>query len=220
MFVKICGLSNWIDAAYAAAQDADALGFVMGGKVLPPEVEPHAQTVRQIIKKLPKKTEPYIVTHLSDPQDILDLAEYVRSAGIQISEDIGVDAVRFVWEHTKRKIIKTVPVTDEQSSVRKMKSYEPYCDMILLDTHYGGYVGGTGVTSDWSVCRVLVKAAGKPVILAGGLNPDNLAKAISTVKPAGADVSTGVSEYGDMYLRKDRKDHQKIHEFIRIAKTG
>jgi phosphoribosylanthranilate isomerase len=60
--------------------------------------------------------------------------------------------------------------------------------------------------------------AAKPVYLAGGLNPDNLAEAIEMTKPQGADVSTGISCYSDSYLRKDRKDHNKISKFINIAK--
>lgn len=220
MLVKICGLTNWIDASYAASLGADALGFVMGGKVLPPEVEPHAQTVRQIIKQLPSKTMSYVVTHLKNAQDIIALAEYVNSSGIQISEDVGPDIVKEVRKNTSRKIIKTVSVVDEKTAFSQLNKYESYCDYILLDSVHGGYVGGTGVTSNWNLCRLLVEKSSKPVFLAGGLTPENIKEAILTVRPAGADVSTGVSEYSDLYLRKDRKNHQKIHEFIRIAKSG
>ena len=103
MLVKICGLSNILDARCASASGATALGFVMGGKVLPVEVEPHAQTVREIIKELPKSIETFVVTHLFDPADIVELAEYVHASGIQISENIGVDAVRKVREMTSKK---------------------------------------------------------------------------------------------------------------------
>lgn len=219
MYVKICGLSNWIDADFAAREGADGLGFVMGGKVLPPEVEPHAQVVRQMIKLLPKNVDTFIVTHLKNADDILALATYVNSSGIQISEDVGVSVVKEVRTHTKRKIIKTVPVVDKKISLKKLQSYEKLCDFILLDTTHGGYTGGTGVTNDWNLCKFLVTHSSKPVLLAGGLTPVNLKEALSIVKPAGADVSTGVSEYSDIYLRKDRKDPAKIHEFVRIAKS-
>ena len=91
MLIKICGLSNVIDARLAIESHASALGFVMGGKVLPVEVEPHAQTVRDFIKQVPASVDTLIVTHLMEPEDILALADYVNSSGIQISEDVGFE---------------------------------------------------------------------------------------------------------------------------------
>ncbi len=216
MFVKICGVSNIIDAMNAMKQGADAIGFVMGGKVLPPEVEPHAQTVREIIKQFPKQVESFVVTHLTEIKDILALANYVKSTGIQVSEDIGVKKLKQLRKLTKKKIIKTVVV--DENSFEKLKGYEPYCDFILLDTRCGGYTGGTGVTNDWYLCKKLVEKAKKPVFIAGGLNPDNLGKAIQITQPQGVDVSTGVSTYSRDYLRKDRKDEKKIKRFITTGK--
>lgn len=218
MLVKICGLSNNIDALKAAECGADALGFVMGGWVLPPEVEPHAQTVREIIKRLPKSVDSYIVTHLLEPDDIVALAEYVGSTGIQISEDLPVEKLKRIRKMTAKKIIKTVIVRDADS-VTRLKEVETYCDFILLDTQIAGYVGGTGKTSDWQLCRAMVKAATKPVFLAGGLKPDNVEEAIRQVHPEGVDVSTGVSTYSPEYMRKDRKDPVKINSFISLSKN-
>jgi phosphoribosylanthranilate isomerase len=216
MLVKICGLSNMMDAQAAVTSGASALGFVMGGKCLPVEVEPSAQMVKEIIRTVPKTVDTFIVTHLLNAKDILDLAHYVASSGIQISEELDLAIVRQVRENTTKKIIKTVVVRNE-SSIQMLKKYEPYADYILLDTVSSGYVGGTGVTSDWDLCRKMVQAASKPVFLAGGLTPDNVALGLKTVNPAGVDVSTGVSTYSDAYLRKDRKCHQKIQDFIKTA---
>jgi phosphoribosylanthranilate isomerase len=217
MMVKICGVSNKIDAMRALECGADAIGFVMGGKVLPFEVEPHAQAVKEIIKTFPKGKDSYVVTHLTEVDDILALAEYVNSTGIQVSEDIGLEKLKQLRQQTSRKIIKTI-VVDDATSASRLKSYEPFCDFILLDSRHNGYTGGTGVANDWKLCNKLVALASKPVFLAGGLTPDNLKRAISTVMPWGVDVSTGVSTYSDDYLRKDRKDNGKIARFVRIAK--
>lgn len=218
MLTKICGLTNVIDAHTAIKCGATALGFVMGGKVLPVEVEPHAQTVRQIIKAVPPNIETYLVTHLLEPEEIIDLADYINSAGIQISEDIGVDKVRAVRENTRKKIIKTV-VAQADSGLEKLRAYEPYCDYILLDSQVGGYVGGTGAIGDWELCRELIKQASRPVFLAGGLTPQNVEAAIRATDPHGVDVSTGVSTYSADYLRKDRKDPEKIRDFIAVARS-
>ncbi len=218
MLTKICGLSNLIDARSAVEAGADALGFVMGGKVLPVEVEPHAQTVREIIKSLPDTIDTYLVTHLFEPTDILSLAEYVGTSGIQISEDIGPEKVRQVREGTSRKIIKTV-VASSTTAFDRLAAYEPYCDFILLDSSVGGYVGGTGEVGDWTICRDLILKTNRPVFLAGGLNPDNVEMAIRATDPAGVDVSTGISTYSVDYLRKDRKSPQKIKQFISVARN-
>lgn len=217
MLVKICGVSNRIDAESAARAGTTAIGFVMGGKCLPVEVEPRAQEVREIIRSLPKSVDTYIVTHLTNAKDILDLAEYTGASGIQISEELDVSIVREVRENTDRKIIKTVTVRDE-TSFSLLAAYTPYADYILLDTAVAGYVGGTGEVSDWTLCHKLVRASRLPVFLAGGLTPENVTEGIDRVNPAGVDVSTGVSTFSSIYHRKDRKCEKKIIAFIQKAK--
>ena len=218
LLVKICGVTNAIDAQAAIAAGADAIGFVMGGKVLPPEVEPAAQAVRAAIKRFPAGTDSFLVTHLTEVEEILALADYIGSTGIQVSEDIGPDQARDLRSRTSRKIIKTIVVDDEARSLERLRAYEPHADFLLLDTRHGGYTGGTGVTNDWGICRALVAAARKPVYLAGGLTPENVRAAAEAVHPQGLDVSTGVSVYGADYRKKDRKDERKIKAFLRIAK--
>ena len=217
MKVKICGISNEIDALTAVNLGADAIGFVMGGKVLPVEVEPYAQLVRETIKKFPKGVDSFLVTHLLNAEDILALANYIQSTGIQISEDIDIEEVKKVRKNTDRKIIKTVVTTDPKAK-EKLKLYEPYCDFFLLDSRDSGYTGGTGKENNWKMCKDLIDLTTKPVFIAGGLNPENVRGAIEETMPYGVDVSTGISCYSERYLRKDRKDHKKIEKFINIAK--
>lgn len=217
MKVKICGISNEIDALTAVRLGADAIGFVMGGKVLPVEVEPYAQLVRETIKKFPEGVDSFLVTHLLNAEDILALANYIQSTGIQISEDIDIEEVKKVRSNTTRKIIKTVVTTDPKA-VEKLKLYEPYCDFFLLDSRDSGYTGGTGKENNWEMCRDLIKLTDKPVFIAGGLNPENVRGAIEETKPYGVDVSTGISCYSERYLKKDRKDAGKIEKFINISK--
>lgn len=217
MKVKICGISNEIDALAAVNLGADAIGFVMGGKVLPVEVEPYAQLVRETIKKFPEGVDSFLVTHLLNADDILALANYIQSTGIQISEDIDLDEVIKVRNNTSRKIIKTVVTTDPKAK-EKLKLYEPYCDFFLLDSRDSGYTGGTGKENNWTMCKELINLTEKPVFIAGGLNPENVRGAIEETMPYGVDVSTGISCYSERYLKKDRKDHSKIEKFINISK--
>lgn len=217
MKVKICGISNEIDALTAVKLGADCIGFVMGGKVLPVEVEPYAQLVRETIKKFPEGVDSFLVTHLFNAEDILALSNYIQSTGIQISEDIDIEEVKKVRNNTTKKIIKTI-VTTDQKAVEKLKLYEPYCDFFLLDSRDSGYTGGTGKENNWKMCKELIKITEKPVFIAGGLNPENVKNAIEETQPYGVDVSTGISCYSERYLKKDRKDANKIEKFIKISK--
>ena len=218
MKVKICGLSNAVDVACAVEAGADYLGFVMGGKCLPVEVEPMAQHAREIIKTVPDHVKSFIVTHLEEVEDILALATYVGAKGIQVSESLSVEALRELREQTDLVIIKTIPVYDPDPEAY-LRLVEPYCDELLLDSSSAGYIGGTGRENDWEKCAQLVRIAKKPVFIAGGLRPDNVEMVMAKTMPAGVDVSTGVSEYSSTYLRKDRKDPEKIRHFIELAKV-
>lgn len=217
MKVKICGISNEIDALTAIKYGADAIGFVMGGKVLPVEVEPYAQYVRETIQKFPSNVDSFLVTHYLKAKDILDLSNYIKSTGIQISEDIAIEEVIEVRKNTDKKIIKTI-VSNDPKAEEKIKLYQPYCDFFLLDSRSKGYTGGTGEENNWEMCSKLIKMTEKPCFIAGGLTPENVENAINITMPYGADVSTGISCYSSSYLRKDRKDSEKIKKFIEIAK--
>jgi len=218
MLVKICGLSNYIDTHNAIDSGADVLGFVMGGRILPVEIEPAAQKIRQIIKTVPSHIDSYLVTHLFDVDDMVDLANYVNATGIQVSEYIGVQELKYLRARTNKKIIKTIVVNDD-AWLENLKSYERYCDYILTDTMHAGYIGGTGIVNDWTRCKNIIQLSKKPVYIAGGLTPDNVHGAIQATGPAGVDVCTGISSYSSCYLRKDRKDEQKIKIFIERAKS-
>lgn len=219
MLVKICGLSNVIDAAAACRAGADALGFVMGGRVLPCEVEPRAQEIRPFIRSLAGRTRSFLVTHLCDVGDISDLAQYLGVSGVQVSEPLGSAELARLRSTFGGEIIKTV-VVDGERSFAELHRVAPFCDFILLDSKVGGYIGGTGATSDWELCRRLIAASPRPVFLAGGLTPENVREALRSTRAAGADVSTGVSTFGPAYLRKDRKDSDKIGAFVRSAREA
>lgn len=217
MLVKICGITNYVDAMNAIKHGADAVGFVMGGGILPREVEPSIETAKEAIAKFPKNVDSYLVTHLFDINEILSLSNKIGSTGIQISEDIPLEDLKKIREMASKKIIKTVVVKDE-SSIDKLKQVEPYCDYLLLDTRFEGYTGGTGIVNDWDLCKELIEVAEKPVFIAGGLTPENVLDAMKKTNPQGVDVSTGVGTYSKEYPKKDKKDEEKIKKFIEVSK--
>ena len=113
-------------------------------------------------------------------------------------------------------IMRSVPVYGEES-VRIARSYEALADYLLLDSHRlaDKQIGALGVPHDWSISRRIVETVGTPVVLAGGLGPDNVAQAISMVRPAGVDSKTRTDREGSH--AKDLERVRRFHEAARAA---
>jgi len=110
-----------------------------------------------------------------------------------IVEPSEIDVIRDALPYLK--IVKAVHVMDE-SAIEMGKRYEPYADALLLDTRTREKLGGTGIPHDWNISAAIVANSAIPVILAGGLTPENVAEAIRKVRPYGVDVHTGVRKDG------------------------
>jgi len=198
--VKICGITNIEDALTAVAAGADALGFVFYEKS-PRYVTP--LKVQQILSLLP----PFVTTvglFVNEPLDrvrqiiMMTRLQVVQFHGDESPEDCRLDECR---------VIKALRVKNEES----LKGADDYpVSALLLDAWSGRQYGGSGKSFDWQLAKKLTGT--KPLILAGGLNPDNVAEAIHQVHPYAVDVSSGVEE------SPGRKDHQKIIQFINQVK--
>jgi phosphoribosylanthranilate isomerase len=200
MRVKICGITNVIDALAAADYGADAVGFVLY-KASPRYVDPAA--VKNIISQLPPFVTTVGVFANGTEKEVLSTVEECGLDVIQLQGDEPADYCRRLGS----RVIKAIRVRDKRSLDRMI----PYkVRAFVLDTYREGELGGTGKTFDWSLA-VEAKKFGK-IILAGGLTPENIAPAIEQVRPYGVDVSTGVEE------RLGKKDHSKLKRFIETAK--
>jgi phosphoribosylanthranilate isomerase len=111
------------------------------------------------------------------------------------------------------QLIRTIPVIDEQSLLLAQQ-YDGLLDDLLLDTYQPGdtQVGATGAPHDWDLSRRIVRSAHTPVIVAGGLGPQNVADAIRTVRPAGVDSKTHTDQDGGPC-----KDLEQVRALVRIA---
>jgi len=201
--VKICGITNVEDALYALEEGADAIGFVFASS--PRRIsEERAEAIR---RGLPPFVATVGVFVDPEPQEACGIFEQVGLDFIQLH---GGEESRFLRESglNPQKLIYTVSVATEED----LKAIESIsAATVLLDTKVAGKAGGTGKTFDWNIAGK-AKAFGKPIVLAGGLNPDNIEKAIEIASPQAVDVSSGVeSEPG-------KKDPGKVREFIRRAK--
>ncbi|HEX54752.1 MAG: N-(5'-phosphoribosyl)anthranilate isomerase [Candidatus Altiarchaeales archaeon] len=205
--VKICGITNREDASMAVKYGADALGFIAIDE------SPRFLKISEIAKicqEIPVFVSRVLVLKSED----LNLVKYASRIGIQylqLYQDIEIEFLRRIKEDTNLGIIKHIPV--DENAIENARRYEEVADAILLDTKTPNSLGGTGKTHDWDISRDVVKNVEKPVILAGGLNPENVREAIKKVKPYAVDVSSGVES------KPGKKDKKKVEEFIRNAKN-
>lgn len=197
---KICGITRIEDALAAIDAGADAIGFVFYAK------SPRAVSVEQaraIIAALP----PFITT----------VGLFVNASRCELTEILEVvplDLLQFHGDETPedcdgyhRPYIKALRVQAGDDIAASCRAYSR-ASGILLDTYVAGVPGGTGEAFDWSL---IPHELSKPIILAGGLTPDNVAQAIAQVRPYAVDVSGGVE------VSKGIKDHDKIRAFMRAV---
>ena len=194
--VKICGITNLEDAQCAVAAGADALGFVFY------ENSPryvHPEKVGQIVSALP----PFVTTvGLFVNADAEMIQQTMLTTGLNVVQLHGDESPEDCILNPY-PVIKAVRVKGVES-LTGIDNY--HVSALLLDAWNDQQYGGTGESFDWQLAKKLTGRL--PLILAGGLNPDNVAQAIQVVNPYAVDVSSGVEE------SPGRKDHNKIREFI------
>lgn len=210
MRVKICGIRNFEDAMTAIQAGANAIGFLVGITHLA-EDKITKEDAKAIIEKLPPFVSTVLVTHLTDTLEIVNLAKFLNVNTVQIHDYIppkAMDAVRAQLPNCK--LIKAIHVLEKENALSMLHDFEGHCDAVLLDSRTKERLGGTGMTHDWSISRKIVEESTIPVILAGGLTPDNVYAAVTEVGPFAVDVNSGVEEAG-------YKAYKKIVRFIQEA---
>jgi len=217
MLIKICGITNEDDALAAVSAGADALGFVLWpqskrfvqvevaariGELLPPNVQRVAVLVN------PSREE---------------VERLLASGAFTTLQFHGEETPRFCAAWSGRaKVWKAFRVGVAASLRDAMAGFFAsrsdattfsVVDAVLLDSYSANSRGGTGQTFDWSLVRE-AKRFGRPVILSGGLTPENVREAVTIAQPDGVDVSSGVE------LSPGRKDHEKMREFVRRVRSA
>jgi len=210
--VKICGITNQKDALAAIAMGADSLGFhvELEGSKCPIG----AATASSIIAKLPPYVSSVIVTTETDPKSIIRLAKATWANTFQLHGDVTADTVRAVKAVMPYLKIYAVVHVFGADAIDDAKKFEDAADAVILDSKdvATGARGGTGKTHDWNISKRVVEALTLPVILAGGLNPENVEEAIRIVKPYAVDVESGISN------PDCTKDLEKMKLFIQLVK--
>jgi len=194
IFVKICGLCSAEQVRAVAALGPDALGFVFWPRskrhVLPAEVAAWTADL---------------------PPGILKVGVFVDAGPAEVAETARVAGLDVAQWHNFQSLEKRPAGVSQVWKVADpaaVPAPDPRVDAYLLDRYSADSPGGTGMTCAWARAAEFVRAASRPVILAGGLNPENVRAAIQRVRPWGVDVSSGVEE------RPGVKDLRRVREFI------
>ena len=198
--IKICGITNQEDALAAARLGADAIGFVFATSPRKVSVE----SAREIIKALPPFVQTVGVFVDEDPERVSSITDM---CGLDILQLHGNESVDYCSSFSCR-VIKAVRM-QSRDELKNLSKYLDVVDALLLDTYVPNKLGGTGITFDWQLA-VEARRYGR-IILAGGLNPENVAAAISMVKPYAVDASSGLERSPGV------KDHEKMAQFIKEA---
>lgn len=210
--VKICGNRSVAEAEEAVRLGADAIGVLVGPHRESQKHFVDDMTARTILASLPPHVMGVLVTTHRNADDIRALVEKAGALHVQCHSDISLEEFSRLKSLTSAQCIAVVPVSDA-TSIKIAQQYAAIADMLLLDTAHKGLSGGTGVAHDWSVSAQIIKSVSIPVLLAGGLNPDNVADAIHIAHPYAVDVRSGVcAPSGD-------KDTEKMQRFISTAHT-
>jgi phosphoribosylanthranilate isomerase len=208
--VKICGITREEDLAFAVAAGADAVGFLVGVPSSPRNLT--LERAEMLLRQVPVFVDRVVVTTSQSIDGLAEICKRLKPTAIQIHGKKNFDAseIREKIKHTR--LIKTIYVTKDALSETVIEDLKAF-DAVLLDSFTKGQYGGTGRVHDWTLSRQIKEiVAPLPVILAGGLKPENVKEAVQTVQPYAVDVASGVE------LQPAIKDHTKIRAFVENAK--
>jgi phosphoribosylanthranilate isomerase len=199
--VKICGITNINDACSAAEYGVDALGFIFYPKsqryVAPAKA-------KEMIQKLPSEIIRVGVFVNHEIQEVKEIAQF---CGLNLIQLHGDESPEYCAQFPMSSLIKAVFCRTEEE-IRDLKNYPVAA--ILMDARDAGHYGGTGRKSDWRLA-IKVKET-HPLILAGGLNRENIREAIERVRPHAVDINSGVE------ILPGKKDPNKIREIMKIVR--
>ena len=203
--IKICGITNLADARYASGAGADLLGFIQH-EDSPRYVEP--KLARDIIDWIhgAQPVGVFVNTPVEEVNRISEMAgfEWVQLHGSETPAEC--DAI----DRPVIKAIRVFPGTTASEIEMALAAYADVVDRFLIDTGSDATAGGTGDVFDWNLLSDLDIPC--PWFLAGGLNPDNVGKALARLDPFGVDVASGVEE------APGRKDFDAIDRFVEAVR--
>ncbi|MFO7866258.1 MAG: Smr/MutS family protein [Candidatus Aminicenantes bacterium] len=216
-FIQVAGIRDWKEAKILMQAGVEYLGFPVNPPVHDEELsEPETA---EVIRRIPAPHRPVVITYSDSAEEIIRLCENTGARIAQIHGDISWNALSQIKNLTPRLSLLKSLIVQPGSQPRLQEEISLFSDWVeafITDTYdpRTGATGATGKIHDWEVSRELVVRSPRPVILAGGLNPDNVEEAIRRVRPEGVDAHTGLED------SKGRKDPKKVRRFLQAARAA
>lgn len=218
MITQIYEVQNAHEAKKLIEIGVDYIGVLVGNGAYPGERS--LKEANEIFNAVKGKAKRIALSLQEKLEDVLLVASEVEADVIHLPappESLSPDDVRTIKKRFPNLgVMRTIPVVGEEC-VLLAKQYDGVADYLLLDSKRkkDGQIGATGETHDWNLSRQIVEAVSIPVILAGGLGPDNIEEAIQKVHPFGVDSKTKTDKPGS-----NEKDLEKVRLFIARAKQN
>lgn len=215
-WVQVAGIRDQAEARLVLEAGADLLGFPFR---LPVHREDLTETeAARLIAALGIGAHAVLITYQERSGEILELARRLGVGWVQVHGRITVgELCRLRAARPELKLIRSLVIRDGAAApLAELRACEPLVDAFLTDSHdpLTGADGATGRVHDWTVSRALREASARPLLLAGGLHPGNVAAAIHAVSPAAVDAHTGLED------KEGRKDAALLAAFVREARQA
>jgi len=203
--VKICGVTDGADRDAVVAAGADAVGIIHGVPVDTPR-EVDEETAETLAGGVPPFVTSVLVTMPTTVQEAVRRTDRIEPDAVQVHDGLSPAELGALDSRITQDIVAVV-----EGDAPAIEDYASHADALLVDSVDADGGGGTGETHDWERTRDLVDSLDVPVVLAGGLTPENVAEAVETVEPFAVDVASGVESAGG------KKDHDAVDRFVRNA---
>lgn len=213
--VKVCGIRRRQDVLLAASLGADAIGLLVGQRHRSEDFL-DAEQARELVEACPPLVTPVLVTHLEEADPVVALARELRVTTIQMHSECSAGTLRKIRHALPGvRLIRALHVAGNEA-LEQLPELAGAAHALIVDSVNAqeDRVGGTGLTHDWAMSRRIVAASPIPVILAGGLDGGNVARAIAIVRPYGVDANTRLRGADGF------KDPARVVAFTREAKAA
>lgn len=217
MLVQIYEITSPEEARALGELGVDHIGVLVGDGSFPRERT--IDQARLIFSAIPPPSKGSALLLSPDVELIARVVAELNPAILHLGASTDLLTPATVQNLKKRcgalTVMRSIPVVDRES-IGIAKGYDGIADMLLLDTHRPGdiQIGAIGMTHDWGIDKEIVESTHTPVIIAGGLGPDNVIDAIMAVRPAGVDSKTKTDKDDGSHT----KDLQQVKEFVTRAK--
>jgi phosphoribosylanthranilate isomerase len=216
-FIQVAGVIDFAEAEILMSENVMFLGFPLRLPVNKEDLS--EEQAKEIISKIKPPFRSVLITYLNEAQEVIAFCEKMKTGIIQLHGSISVTELKKIKQlKPDLTIIKSLVIGEHSNNYlfEMIEQMSLYADAFITDTFnpVTKASGATGLIHDWNISKRICELSGKPVILAGGLNPENVYEAIKFVKPSGVDVHTGVEN------SSGRKSRELVKKFLSESKKA